>query len=189
MFIAVSPTAAVRTVRNNASIDPLGAATLASLEKLPEWKASPEVFTTALKPYFENLTANLSVPANSKVSVTSVLKDDSAYIAWMQANRVLEKTRDAYPVGDLTRVAMELQIKVIAQLKAQVDEVLKDVPGFLKARGLTERQVLAQQISPALMARYDAGTLTIADVCREQPEALFVFSRDKQQGAKMQRAA
>jgi hypothetical protein len=174
-------------VRQNGSVDQLGLDTLKALEKLPQWQTQPAAFSTLVRPFFENLTANLPVSADSKVDVTGVLKIAKAYLTWMQSNKVLEKTRDTLPAGDLTRMAIELQITLIAQLVPQIDAVLKDVPGTLERQGLSERQALAQQFKPEMMALYDAGKLSVATACRLQPDALFYYGKRDGQ-AKMQSA-
>ncbi len=161
------------------------------MEKLPQWKQSPKVFTDLMRPFFESLSTNLPVPADTTIDVTAVgMQIAKAYIAWIRANNTCSRRR-AIRCRPAISCAWRWRCRsklFFSQLAAQLDEALKDVPGTLQRQGLTERQALAMQFSPAMMAKYDTGTLTVATACREEPKALFVFAKDEQ-SPKMQRVA
>ncbi len=176
---------ALSSVRHNTSADALGTATLNAVESLPDYKQGPQAYKDLMRPYFANITENLSLPADTKVCVASVMQVTQAYVAWVRTHEVFEYTRVHFQTSHPAYRQLSQVIELFEKLEAELSGVLRDIPGTLKRIGKTEREVLATRLSPVMMARYDRGNLTIADLCKLDPRSLFLFGGQQMQSGRL----
>lgn len=121
------------------AVDMLGVATLKALGRVPDWKNLEPIFHELVRPYFAMFSSNLTVAADSVVTLANVNKVTLAYIQWIL---------DRHMISPLEALRM--------------------------LEFVTDRDGLHEVLSPRLMRM---KPLTIAQLCREEPECLFVLSR------------
>jgi hypothetical protein len=139
--------------------------------KTPELKHASPALRAALKPFFDTL----QIDANAKADYKTLLEVQKAYIAWVQGNGVLEKAIAGTPASQrLPLMNLQMRLRVLTPL---IDDVLRDIPASLKRRRLLEFGAIACRVSYTQVLHFQAGTLTLGELCREEPWSLFCFDR------------
>lgn len=148
-----------------------------ALLKHPEFASQPPAMQKALRPFVEATPTVLADLLDQIVTVETLMKAKIAFLRYAVGNGFIEASVKATPKAqrdlfdgmvDMLKSALETAIDML-------EEIAKDVPGFLKENEITERDLLVNPkvgLSGKALSLFDKGKLTIGELLRLQPSII-----------------
>jgi hypothetical protein len=154
-----------------------GKQVLAALMKDPEYSAQPASVLAVTDPFMLGIPEALKDHLDNVVTLATLMDAKVAFLRYCVAGEYVKKVVAAMPEDSFgwmsAESAGEMMQGMMDQMVEMLAEMVKDVPAFLEAQGITEEQMMAHPkgvaLKPSVLKLYKAGTLTIADVLKMQP--------------------
>ncbi|HJV32977.1 MAG TPA: hypothetical protein VJ694_03050 [Patescibacteria group bacterium] len=141
----------------------------------------PEPAQAAFGELIEALPAVLETLLDKKVTLSSFMESKLAIVEHSLDSGFVEKMFKSVPEEMMpfpAETMAGMMTEQLARLRMPFMEMIHNTRDFLKAYGVTERQMLANaqggRFSAQTLAAYDAGTLTIRSLLETQPAALLL---------------
>ena len=163
-----------RVVRKSASIvtPPTPEEVWRALLTDREFASQPDAMKQILRPFVGALPTVLADLLDQPATVKTILTAKIAYMRYGFDNGLIEASVGAAPEA-LRGIFEANDIKEMLQDAMQmIEEIVKDIPGFLQQIGVTERDFLTNPkvgLSGEALSLYDKGQLTIGELLRLQP--------------------
>lgn len=129
----------------------------------------------AVKPFIEAAPKALADFLNKTVTLRVLADTKIAFVRYCLDNGFVEK------MDGVTTLGGELIKSLFEGVIEMLGNVMKDVPAFLQAHGVTEDQVMLGPkvgLNAGNQAKYKAGKLTVAELLRTQPAVILRNNND-----------